>query len=182
MVEAIEHVAARQQRHVRPHRERGRGMLEPEGADMLRARSDEADAFGGKPLGEGDILGQKTVAGMHGLRAGLAAGGDDRVDVEISLRRRTGAEPHQAVHAAHDGGETVGVRRHAGGRDAELAQGPRDAARDFAAIGDQHRVDFQDASQISTRRSVGSKPLQGLFTCGQLEMTHNTSISARSST
>src|SRR6266851_5131763 len=73
------------------------------------------------------------------------------------------------------------------GRHAETARGAHDAGRDFAAIrhGDLAKHDHLElagGSHICTRTGVGRKPLQGLLTCGQFEMTQSTSISARMST
>ena len=55
----FEKIAARQQRRLRARGEFARGVLEAEGAHMLRARPDEFDALRRQPLGE---------AGMFSLR------------------------------------------------------------------------------------------------------------------
>jgi hypothetical protein len=46
----------------------------------------------------------------------------------------------------------------------------------------KHKRYTSAASRTMTRIGVGLKPLQGLFTCGQLEITNSTSISAVTST
>ncbi len=47
--------------------------------------ADEDDARVGARLREVAILGQEAVAGVDGLGAALARGGDDRGDVEVAL-------------------------------------------------------------------------------------------------
>src|SRR5690606_26778140 len=59
LIDAREQPAARQERHVASERRLARGVLEPEHAQVLRTRTDEADAFGREALGEGRVLGQE---------------------------------------------------------------------------------------------------------------------------
>ncbi|MDH6666760.1 UNVERIFIED_ORG: hypothetical protein M2442_002759 [Methylorubrum zatmanii] len=114
------------------------GVFEAEGAQVLRARADEADALRRQPLGEADILGQEAVAGMDGLCAGRLTGGDDGLDVEIALRGRRGAETHGLVGGEYARREAVGVGVDGDRGDAHAPQCAHDAGGDLAAIGDQN--------------------------------------------
>ena len=115
-----------------------RRVLQAEGFDSCSGRrADEGDALGRKPLGEADILRQEAVAGMHGLRAGRLAGGDDGIDIEIAFAGGRGTEAHASSASEHRHGEAVGVGIDGDGGDAHALQRPDDADGDFAAIGDQ---------------------------------------------
>ncbi len=54
-------------------------------ANMVARRTDEGDVVRSQDVGEASILRQEAVAGMHGIRAGYLAGGDDLVDVEVAV-------------------------------------------------------------------------------------------------
>ena len=113
-------------------------VFEAEGAQVLRARTDENDPFRRQPLGEADILGQEAVAGMDGLGAGHLTGGDDGLDLEIALRGRRGPEAHGLVGGEHARREAVGVGVDGDRGDTHAPQCAHDAGGDLAAIGDQN--------------------------------------------
>ena len=65
--------------------------------DGARVGADEDDARAAERLREGGALGEKAVARMHRLGAGLLAGGDDLVDQQIGLRGRRRADGDRLV-------------------------------------------------------------------------------------
>ena len=65
-----------------------RGGLVTHGADLRRRRSDKVDVRRDAGLGELGVLGEKSIAGMNGVRTGDLRRGDDARDIEIRLARR----------------------------------------------------------------------------------------------
>ncbi|GAB1413220.1 hypothetical protein MASR1M97_19560 [Candidatus Desulfobacillus denitrificans] len=110
-------------------------------ADRLGRRADEDEAGLRAGLGEGGVLGEEAVAGMHGLGAGGLGGGDDPLDVEVGLARRRGADLDGFVGEARMQGVAVGGRD-----DGHRAQPARAAAADDAA-GDLAAVGYKDFSE-----------------------------------
>ena len=120
----------------------GGGLL---GLDLVAHRgdgagvgSDEDDAGLGERARKGFALGQEAVAGMHRLRAGLAAGLDDLVDHQIAFG--SGRRPDQNGLIGHFDMQRVavgfGIDRNR--LDPHAAGGLDDPAGDLAAIGDQN--------------------------------------------
>ena len=106
-------------------------------ADVLGARADEGDVVGLEDFGEAGILGQESVAGMDGFRAGDLAGGEKLRDVEVGIARRRRPDADALVREADMHGVAVGRRVHRDGGDPEFLAGAKDAERDLAAVGDQ---------------------------------------------
>ena len=100
--------------------------------------SDEDDAGFGQRARKGLALGQESVAGMHGLGAGLAAGLDDLLHHQIAFGR--GRRPDQDGVIGHFDVERVAVGLGIDGDrlDPHPAGGLDDPAGDLAAIGDQN--------------------------------------------
>ena len=86
-------------------------------------------------------LGQETVAGMHGLGAGLTAGLDDLLDHQIALGRSGRADQHGLVGHLDMEGIAVGLGIDRNRLDPHPARGLDDAAGDLAAIGDQDALE-----------------------------------------
>lgn len=114
------------------------------GADLVShdvegfdAGADERDAGPLQGAGEVDVLAQEAVAGVHGLRAAVAAGLDDGLDLEVALGGGRGADPDGDVGLPHVAGAGVGVGIDGHRTDAQGAQGSDHAAGDLAAVGDQ---------------------------------------------
>ena len=86
-------------------------------------------------------LGQEAVTGMHGLRAGLAAGLHDPVDQEIALGRRRRADQHGLI--GHFDMQRVAVGFGVDGYrlDPHAAGGLDDTAGDLAAVCDQNSLE-----------------------------------------
>ena len=115
------------------------------GADLVAhdvegfdAGADEGDLRLFQGAGEVDVLAQEAVARVHGFGAGVAAGLDDGLDLEVALGGGGGADPHGDVGLAHVPGSGVGVGIDGDRTDAQRAQGADDAAGDLAAVGDEH--------------------------------------------
>ena len=103
---------------------------------MLGANEDDALLL--HPLGEGFVLGQEAVARMHGLRAGLLAGGNDLVGQQIRLAAGRGADVHGLVGQLDMARILVGVGIDGHGGNAHLLGRGYHAAGDFASVGNQN--------------------------------------------
>ncbi|MGY4312229.1 hypothetical protein ACVWW1_001532 [Bradyrhizobium sp. JR3.5] len=119
----------------------GRGLL---GFDLVAhrgdgagVRADEDDAGGFQRARKGLALGQEAVAGMHGLRAGLAAGVDDLVDQKIALGRGRRADQHGVVGHLDMQRVAVGLGVDGNRLNPHTARSLDDPAGDLAAVGDQ---------------------------------------------
>ena len=110
-------------------------------ADVFGLRPDELHAVFGENFGKARILGQKSVAGMHGVGAGDLAGRQDGGNVEVAVLRRGRADADALVGKAHMHGVGVGGGMHGHRRNAELLAGAQHPQRDLAAIGDQDFIE-----------------------------------------
>src|SRR3546814_580037 len=160
--------------------ERARAVLQSEGADIVRRRADEGDAVGGARLGELGIFGEEAVARMDRARSGVARRLQDRGDIEIALRRRSGSDAHGDVGLRHMKRARVRFGIDRDRAQPHAAQRADDPGRDRAPVRDQDRVEAHAVTIIRT--GVGLNALQGLLICGQFETTTITSISACRST
>ena len=106
----------------------------------LGIRADEDQARVADGLREGGVLGQKAVAGMHGLGAGFARGLQHGVHVQVAARGVGRADVHGLVRHARGQRVAVGVAvdRHAA--HAEFAGGANHAQGDLATVGHQQLV------------------------------------------
>ena len=103
--------------------------------DALRGGADEHQIVVGAGAGELRVLGQKAVARMNRLGAGVLRRGDDGGHDQIALVRLGRADADGLVGVAHRIG--VGVLRGVHGHrlHAQLAGGAHDAERHLAAVG-----------------------------------------------
>ena len=74
---------------------------------------------------------------MHCVRAGFFHGVDQRIDTKIAFACGRRTDPNGAVRRADMQRVAIRIRIHGNGFDAHPPRGAHDAARDFAAIGDQ---------------------------------------------
>ena len=107
------------------------------GVDRRRRRADEDEAGLGAGFGECGILGQESVARMHRVGARKLCGRQQRLNVEVALLRRRRADAHRFVGLPHMQGAGIGIAEDRNRAIAKRFRGPRDAASDLAAVGDQ---------------------------------------------
>ena len=148
-------VIARHQRHAGLGHQGLGGRFAAHRGDGCGWRADEGDAGIGTGLGEGLVLAEETVAGVHRLRATSAGCGQDHVGAQIAVARRRAADVHRLIAGQHMLGLGIGIGIHRHGADAHSARGGGDAAGDLATVGDQ---DFGEHGF--------SKSLQSLFDSG----------------
>ena len=106
--------------------------------DGARIGADEDDARLGELARKRLALGQEAIAGMHGLRAGLAAGLDDLVDQQITLACCRRADQHGVIGHFDMERIAVGLGIHGYRLDPHPARSLDDPAGDLAAICDQN--------------------------------------------
>ncbi len=114
-----------------------RGDLVAHGLDRRRRRADEDQALGLQRLGEGPVLGEKTVAGVDGLRSRLPDRVEDVVDDDVGLVRRRGADANGLVRHPYMRGVLVCVGVHGDGAKAHPPRRADHAARDLAPVCNQ---------------------------------------------
>ena len=102
--------------------------------------ADEGDALFFDPLGELRVLAQESVAGVHGLRARLLAGGNDFFGLQVAVSTRRRANVNRFIGQLDMARILVGIGINRDGFDAHLAGGLDDAAGDFTAVCDQYLV------------------------------------------
>ena len=107
----------------------------------LHARSDEDEVGRGAGFCELRILGEKSVAGVHCLRARLECRLNDAGDVEVAIGGIGGTDPHGHIRERDVTGTGIRVTIDGDRADAERAQRTDDSAGDLAAIGDEHGVE-----------------------------------------
>ena len=138
--------------------------------DGLRRGTDEGEARDlGHRFGESLALGEEAVAGMDRLGAGGMRGFENRVGVQIGLRRRARADAHRLVGHLDMQGVAVGVGIDRDGGDAHAPRGLDDSAGDFAPIRNQNLLEHASTGpvradlRVAFRRSAGSgKPMRAL--------------------
>ena len=123
---------------------RDRGL----GGDLVAHRldrgggwADERDACRIQRGGEFGVLGEESVAGVDGLRAGAQGRVDDGVDVQVALPGRRGADPHGDVGLGDVAGTGVGVTVDGDGTNSHGPQRADDPHGDLSAVGDQDGVE-----------------------------------------
>lgn len=109
----------------------------------------------------------------------------DAAKAQIGVLVRTGTLTGDDALTIANQEQVNGVHLHA--KDLSICEpGDRqdlDPPRALCCHGDRRHMHHNPvASRTTTRIGVGLKPLQGLFTCGQLEITNSTSMSAVAST
>ena len=131
------------------------GGLRSHHADGIGRRADEDQAgilAGGGEIG---VLAEKPVAGVDGVGAAVAGGGQNAVGAEVTLRGRR--RPHGAASSAmrtcKRGAVGLGIDRHGG--DAHFPQRADDTDGDLAAIGDQNLAEH-GSQNCSSRQGAPS--------------------------
>ena len=114
---------------------------------MLGARPDEMQIVLAEDFGEARILGEKAIAGMHGIGAGDFAGGEQRRDVEITVLGGGRPDADALIGQAHMHGVFIRRGVHRDGGNAELLASPQYPQRDLSAVGDQNLVEHRSGSR-----------------------------------
>ncbi len=131
---------ARKQRHGETRRQHPRPTLVAEDREHLGARADEDEARVRRARGEVGALGEKAIAGMHGVGARGLGGRDHAVDVEVRGRADAAERPRLVGHPhVQARGVVLGMDRD--GPETRVGRGPQDADRDLPAIGDEQRAE-----------------------------------------
>ena len=128
---------------------------------VLGANEDNALFF--HPFGKAGVLAQKTIAGVHRLRSGLLAGGNDFFCLQVTLTTGRGPDVNSLVGQRHMACVLVGIRVNSHCFDAHLACSEDDAAGDFPAVGDQDFGEHQILPSFSIT-STRAAP-RGCATC-----------------
>ena len=107
------------------------------GCNCTPVRADEGDAVGLTGVDQFELLRQEAVAGVDRLRAALQRRCDDAIGAQIGVAR-AGLTNGDGVVGLHHVA-AVGVSRgiDGNGLDTQAPAGAQDAARNFAAVGDQ---------------------------------------------
>ena len=142
-------VIAGDNRHARLAHQRLGARLVAHRPDCLDGRADEGQARSLARRREAGILRQEAVAGMYGVGAGLACRVEDRIDIEIGLRRFRRPDPHGLVGQPDMQCLRIRIRVDGHGCDPHAPRRPHDAAGDLAAIGDEELADHRRLSARS---------------------------------
>ena len=105
--------------------------------DGRRRRADPDQAGVDHGLGEGGVFRKKAVAGVNGIRAAGAGGGEDFFDVQIGVGRALAVQRGGLVGQAGVQRVDIGVSVEGDALHAVVGAGADDANGDFAAIGNQ---------------------------------------------
>ncbi|CAM5350254.1 hypothetical protein STENM36S_07614 [Streptomyces tendae] len=114
------------------------GDLVAQVPDGLRGRADPDQAGVQDRLRELRVLGEESVAGVDGVRARLARGFEDLLDVQIAGRGGVTTQGERLISGADMQCVPVRVRVDGHARDPGVPAGPGHADSDFATIGDEH--------------------------------------------
>ena len=106
--------------------------------DGLDSGTYEGDLLLLQRLGEGGVLRQEAVTGMHGLRAGIADRLHDIVDDQIALGRRRRPDPDRLVRHLHMQRAGIGIGIDGDRRNTHAPRGANDAAGDLTPVGNQY--------------------------------------------
>ncbi len=106
--------------------------------DGARIGPDEDDVGLGQRARKGFALGQESIAGMHGLGAGLAAGLDDLLHHQVTFGGRRRPDQNRLIGHFDMERVTVGLGINRDRLNSHPAGGLDDPAGDLAAIGDQN--------------------------------------------
>ena len=117
--------------------------LVAEGADNLRRRPDPGQSRVDHRLGEVGVLGQETVAGVHGLRTGLPGRGQQLSDVEIGADSTGSGQRDRLVGEPGEGRACVGVGVDRDTGEARVPAGPHHPQRYLTPVGDEHPLELR---------------------------------------
>jgi stage V sporulation protein SpoVS len=150
--------AAGQDRHACGFRGTPRPDLVTHRLDGGGRRADKGYVSPGDRPGEFGVLGQKAVARVQAVRAGALEQAENRLAVQVALRRGLAAEGIGLVGEAYVHGAVVRIGVHGDGGHPELPARPHDPDRDLAPVGDQdllqHAVPSSPVPSSPARRKA----------------------------
>ncbi len=111
------------------------------GRDGLGRRADPGEPGGEDVPGEAGVLGEESVAGVDGVRAGGERGLDDEVAAQVGVGGGGAGQADGRIGLADVQRVRVGIGVDGDGGQAQGTGGAEDAAGDLAAIGDEDRAD-----------------------------------------
>lgn len=155
-------MVAGHQRHAGALHQRLGGRFAAHGGDRAGRRADEHHAGLRHGFGKAFVFGQEAVAGVDGLRAGVARGLQDGIGAQVAGARLGAADMHGDIAGGHMARVGVGIGIDGDGAKAHAAGGGGDAAGDFAAVGNQQGGEH-DGSLVARRRGVAPWRI----TCGK---------------
>jgi hypothetical protein len=125
--------------HRHPHGRHGglRRALRAHGADGGRRRPDEDQSLIGAGLGKIGVLRQKSITRVNGIGPDSGGNTQNFRDIKIAFGRWRRPEVVRLVGEAHVARLGVGLGVHRNARDTETLRRARNAADNFAAVGNQ---------------------------------------------
>ena len=126
------------------------------GADRRSGRPDEDQTGVAASLRESGVLGEKTIAGVHGVGADAPRQIQNLADVEVAVRRRCRPQEVRFVGQAHMARVRVGLGVHRDAGQSHALRRARNAADDFAAVGDQQSSQHGQAHIRNTPKRVAA--------------------------
>ena len=151
-------MVARNDRDVRALHQRFRARFGPHQLHRGRRRTDEGHAGRRAGLGEGCVLGEKTIAGMDRLGPASPRNIDDLVDRKIALAGGRRADQPGFVGLLHMQRSGVGLRVDGDRLHAEPVRRAHDPAGDLAAISDQQLAKHRPRSR---RMPISERAFRG---------------------
>ncbi len=153
MLDIRQETAPWQQRNAGSRRDQTGLVLQAEAADLLRRRPDEREPVAFARRREIGVLTEQAVARVHRVGLVLARDRAQPIDGEVALfdRRRTDAD--RDVRQRDVLRLRIRLGEHRDRFDVEPPERPDDAARDLAAIRDEHPADH-DAPAVDDGRCI----------------------------
>ncbi len=140
-------VIARHQRHTGLFHQRFGGGFAAHRVDGRGGRAEEDQPGGFDGAGESSVFREKTVAGMNRLGTASLGGGDQFIDLQITLGSLAAAQIDADIGFTAVARIAVGGAVHSDGSQAQGLGGAHDPAGDFATVGHQHSGNHRCAHQ-----------------------------------
>ena len=133
---------ARHAGHAGLFREFFRGNLIAHGHNGVGVRTDESDFLFLEAFGKIRIFRQKSIAGMHRIRARIFHGLNDFIHHKIGLVHRRRTQMHRLIRHLDMERIFIGIGINRDSLYAHLPRGLNHTASNFPAIGDEDFFDF----------------------------------------
>ena len=161
-------------------------MLQSKSQNLLRRRTQPTHPRRLARRRKIRILTQQAVTRKHRPCSRLPTNPHQLLLPQITLRHRPRPNAKRLIRQRHMRRVRIRLRINRHTPQPQRLAGADGTCCDLSPIryqnGRLHKISSILQSKISTSTGVGFHPLQGLFSCGQLEIKHTTSITARIST